>query len=64
VALTEGVDYLPHMADAWSDLGFVLRLAGRKTEAADALRRALSLREAKGDVVRAARVRQELAALD
>jgi len=63
VGLTEGVDYLPQMADAWSDLGFVLRLAGRKEEAAKALQEALSLREAKGDVVRAARVREELATL-
>src|SRR6266545_945917 len=63
VALTEAVDYLPQMADAWSDLGFVLRLTRRKGEAAEALRQSLSLREAKGDVVRAARVRQELAAL-
>jgi tetratricopeptide (TPR) repeat protein len=63
VGLTEGVDYLPQMADAWADLGFVLRLAGRKQEATDALRQSLSLREAKGDVVRAARVREELAAL-
>jgi class 3 adenylate cyclase/tetratricopeptide (TPR) repeat protein len=60
VALTEGVDYLPQMADAWGDLGFVLRLAGRKEEATDALRESLRLREAKGDVVRAARVRDEL----
>jgi class 3 adenylate cyclase/tetratricopeptide (TPR) repeat protein len=64
VGLTEGVDYLPQMADAWADLGFVLRLAGRKEEAADALMQSLTLREAKGDVVRAERVRQELAALD
>jgi len=63
VALTEGVDYLPQMADAWSDLGFVFRLSGREEEAAAALRQALSLREAKGDVIRAARVREELAAL-
>jgi class 3 adenylate cyclase/tetratricopeptide (TPR) repeat protein len=64
VALTEGVDYLPQMADAWADLGFVLRLAGRKLEAAEALRESLRLREAKGDIVRAARVREELVALD
>ena len=63
VALTEGVDYLPQMGDAWHDLGFVLRLAGRKEEAADAFRQSLALREAKGDVVRAARTREELASL-
>jgi class 3 adenylate cyclase/tetratricopeptide (TPR) repeat protein len=63
VGLTEGVDYLPQMADAWGDLGFVLRLAGRNEEAGEALRQALALREAKGDVVRAARTREELAAL-
>jgi class 3 adenylate cyclase/tetratricopeptide (TPR) repeat protein len=61
--LTEGVDYLPQMGDAWYDLGFVLRLAGRNEEAAVVLRQSLALREAKGDVVRAARVREELAAL-
>jgi Flp pilus assembly protein TadD len=59
--MTEGVDYLPQMATAWTDLGMVLRLAGRSEEAADALRQALSLHEAKGDVVRAARVREDLA---
>ena len=63
VALTEGTDYLPQIGDAWYDLGFVLRLAGRKGEAAAALRQSLSLREAKGDIVRAARTREELAAL-
>jgi class 3 adenylate cyclase/tetratricopeptide (TPR) repeat protein len=63
VGMTEDVDYLPQMADAWSDLGTVLGLAGRKDEAADAWRRALSLFEAKGDVVRAARTRDELARL-
>jgi tetratricopeptide (TPR) repeat protein len=60
--LTEGVDYLPQMGDAWYDLGFVLRSAGRNEEAAEALRQSLALREAKGDVVRAARIREELAA--
>ena len=60
VAMTEDVDYLPQMADAWSDLGTVLGLAGRKAEAADAIRRELSLREAKGDLVRAARAREAL----
>jgi hypothetical protein len=51
------------MGDAWYDLGFILRLAGRKEEAAEALKESLSVREAKGDVTRAARVRDELAAL-
>jgi tetratricopeptide (TPR) repeat protein len=64
VALTEGVDYLPQMATAWTDLGTVLRLAGKDEEAAEALRQALSLREAKGDVVRAARVREALGGPD
>lgn len=58
---TEWVDYLPQMEDAWSDLAFVLRLAGGREEAADA---PLRLREARGDVVRAARVREELTELD
>jgi class 3 adenylate cyclase/tetratricopeptide (TPR) repeat protein len=64
VAMTEGVDYLSQMADAWWDLGRVLELAGREDEAADALRRALSLLEAKGDVVEAARTREAMDALD
>jgi tetratricopeptide (TPR) repeat protein len=63
VAMNEGVDYLPQMADAWLDLGTVLRLAGRKDEAADALSRALSLLEAKGDAVRAGRAQEVLAGL-
>jgi class 3 adenylate cyclase/tetratricopeptide (TPR) repeat protein len=63
IGLTQGVDYLPQIGDAWYDLGFVLRLAGRTEEAAEALRQAMALREAKGDVVRAAQTREELAAL-
>ena len=63
VGMTEGVDYLPQMGDAWYDLGFVLRAAGRKEEAAEAWRQALSLREAKGDIPRAIRLREDLAAL-
>jgi Flp pilus assembly protein TadD len=62
-AMTEGVDYLPQMAHAWSDLGTVLGLEGRKEEAAEALRQALSLHQAKGNLVSAARTREALAAL-
>jgi class 3 adenylate cyclase/tetratricopeptide (TPR) repeat protein len=63
VAMTEGVDYLSQMADAWTDLGSVLELAGRKEEAAEALRQALSLHEDKGNLVSAARTREALDAL-
>jgi class 3 adenylate cyclase/tetratricopeptide (TPR) repeat protein len=62
VALCEGVDYLFQMGEAWSDLGHVLRLAGKTNEAA-ALRQALALWEAKENLVGVARVREELAAL-
>jgi class 3 adenylate cyclase/tetratricopeptide (TPR) repeat protein len=64
VAMTEGVDYLPQMADTWSELGMVLRLAGRIDEARAALQESLRLREAKGDVVSAARTREALATLE
>ena len=63
VALTEGVDYLNQMGEAWADLGYVLRLSGRRDEAADALRRALALFEAKGNVVTAGHTREALSEL-
>jgi class 3 adenylate cyclase/tetratricopeptide (TPR) repeat protein len=64
VAMTEGVDYLPQVGDVWSELGMVLRQAGRTGEAREAFQEALRLREAKGDLVRAARIREVLATLD
>jgi len=63
IALTEGVDYLNQMADAWSDLAHVLRLTRRLDEAESALREGISLYEAKGNVVSAARARDALARL-
>jgi len=63
VALTEGVDYLNQMGEAWADLGYVLQLSGRREEAADALRRALGLYEAKGNVVSGGHTRNTLSEL-
>jgi class 3 adenylate cyclase/tetratricopeptide (TPR) repeat protein len=63
VGLFEGVDYLWEMSEAWSDLGHVLRLAGKADDAAAALRAALALQEAKGIVIQAAQTREALAAI-
>jgi len=63
VALTEGVDYLNQMADAWVDLAEVLRLAGRTEESGAALQEALALFKAKGNLVSAARTREALSKL-
>jgi class 3 adenylate cyclase/tetratricopeptide (TPR) repeat protein len=64
LAMCEGVDYITQIADLWSELAAVLRQAGRTEEAREALQVALSLREAKGNVVSAARTREALAALE
>jgi tetratricopeptide (TPR) repeat protein len=64
LAMCEGVDYITQIADVWSELAAVLRRAGRTEEAREALRAALSLREAKGNVVSAARAREALATLE
>jgi class 3 adenylate cyclase/tetratricopeptide (TPR) repeat protein len=61
VDLTEGADYLFQMGEAWWDLGYVLRLAGKHEEAADALHRAMALWEAKENLVGVAWVREGLA---
>jgi Flp pilus assembly protein TadD len=63
VALCEGSDYLPQIGQAWSDLGRVLLLAGKKDQAGDALRHALAMFEAKDLMVGVAQVREGLAAL-
>jgi tetratricopeptide (TPR) repeat protein len=63
VTLTEGVDYLNQMGDAWADLGYVLRLSGRPDDASEALRRALALYEAKGNVVSAGHAQEALSEL-
>jgi hypothetical protein len=61
VAIGAETDMLNSQADADSDLGEVLVLVDRPEEAADAYERALSRYEAKGNVVRAARMRERLA---
>jgi tetratricopeptide (TPR) repeat protein len=56
-ALSESSDGLNRRAAIQMDLGEVLLLAGRGREAPHALRRAVALYEAKGNVIGAARVR-------
>jgi class 3 adenylate cyclase/tetratricopeptide (TPR) repeat protein len=63
VTLTEGADYLAQMGEAWADLGFVLKLVGKREEAASAFRRAIALWDVKENRVGVGRARQELAAL-
>jgi hypothetical protein len=50
-------------ADVWSELAAVLRQAGRKDEAGEALQEALRLQEARGNLVSAARTRETPATL-
>ena len=61
VTRAEATDALNMRADAAMDLGEVLRLAGRATEAASAFRRAKELYERKGNVVSARKVGSQLA---
>ena len=56
VTLREGIDFLTNTPQVWESLGEVLRLAGRKDDAAEALREALKLHERKGNIVSAKRV--------
>jgi len=63
VELCEGSDYLPQIGQAWSDLGHVLLLAGKKDQAREAFRQALAMFEAKDLMVGAAQVREDLAGL-
>ena len=60
VAFAGQSDFLIAHADALMDLAEVLRLAGRPDEAADAVARALTLYEAKGNLVMAERARAAL----
>jgi tetratricopeptide (TPR) repeat protein len=60
VALAERTDWLEGQGDALADLGEVLRLAGRRREAAEALRAALARYQRKGAVALADRVRTTL----
>jgi tetratricopeptide (TPR) repeat protein len=60
VALAEGTDAIGLHADALAGLGTVLAAQGRGDESASALRGALALYEAKGNVVSAAEMRRRL----
>jgi tetratricopeptide (TPR) repeat protein len=64
VALADATDSLLSQCDAMRDLGAVLELAGRREEAAAALREALERYERKGALVPADRARERLAALE
>ena len=63
VALAEATEFVDLRGDSLLALGEVLRLAGRKDEAAEATRQALAIWEAKGNVVHAERARSFLAQL-
>jgi tetratricopeptide (TPR) repeat protein len=64
VASFEGTDFLDQIADAHADLADVLRLAGRKAEAVEELRKALVLYEQKGHLVGANLMRERLVELE
>jgi DNA-binding SARP family transcriptional activator len=57
VRLSDTTDDLNRRAEAHRDLGEVLGLAGRSSEASDAFKRAVELYESKGNLVGAARAR-------
>lgn len=63
VALCEGIDFPFSVGLAWENLGYVLGLSSKAEEAASALRRALALFEAKGNVMGVARTKEALADL-
>ena len=63
VRIVAPTDYLDLHADALDGLAEVLRLAGRRSDAAAALRDALELRRRKGNLVGAARAESSLAEL-
>ena len=63
VALAEQTEYIDLRGDALLALGDVLQLGGRSSEGADAMRAALALWEAKGNVAHAARTQSLLAGL-
>jgi tetratricopeptide (TPR) repeat protein len=62
-ALAAGTDFLDGRAQAVADLAEVLRLAGRREEAAAEVEKALALYERKGNLVMAERARARLAKL-
>jgi tetratricopeptide (TPR) repeat protein len=61
VAIVDRTDYLDHRGDAHRALGGLLAQAGKDSEAEAAWRTALELYERKGNVLRAASVREVLA---
>jgi tetratricopeptide (TPR) repeat protein len=63
VAFAEDSDFLHSHGDALMDLAEVLELAGRREEAADTARRAISVHERKGNVVAMEQARARLAKL-
>ena len=63
VALAEQTEYIDLRGDALLALGEVLQLGGSRSEGAEAMRAALTLWEAKGNVAHAARTRTLLAEL-
>ena len=63
VAALEGTDFLTDRADVLTDLADVLLVAGRASEAADALDLALTLYEQKGDTVTPPHIRAMLDAI-
>ena len=63
IAWVETTDSLQSIADVYADYAEVLRLAGRFSEAAEALEHALELYERKGHRPFAERTRAELTAL-
>jgi hypothetical protein len=63
VAVGEGTDWLDGQGDTYADLGEVLMLAGKPTEAAAALEQALARYQRKGNLVSTQRTQARLAEL-
>jgi len=63
VALADRTDYVEQQSETYATLGEVLVAAGRPAEAAEPLRRAIALAEAKGSIVLAGRARELLTSL-
>jgi tetratricopeptide (TPR) repeat protein len=64
VALAAAAEFVDLRADSLLALAEMLRLAGRKDEGADAIRQALTVLEAKGNIVHAERARALLVQLE
>ena len=63
VALAAQTEYIDLRGDSLLALGEVLQLGGRRSDGGEAMRAALALWEAKGNVAHAARTRSLLAGL-